>query len=66
VKRLAEEMIPIFQAADVHREALAALLLFQEAARHETLTLKLAREVARYLKAARVDPSLRFSTEKPS
>ncbi|HZF11791.1 MAG TPA: hypothetical protein VFE33_23640 [Thermoanaerobaculia bacterium] len=66
VKRLAEEMIPIFQAADVHREALAALLLFQEAARHETLTVKLARDVARYLKAARVNPSLRFSAEKPS
>jgi tetratricopeptide (TPR) repeat protein len=66
VKRLAEEMIPIFQAADVHREALAALLLFQEAARQEELTLKLAREVAAYLKAARVDPSLRFPQKKPS
>jgi tetratricopeptide (TPR) repeat protein len=66
VKSLAEEMIPIFQAADVHREALTALLLFQEAARQETLTLKLAREVATYLKAARADPSLRFPKEKPS
>jgi hypothetical protein len=66
VKRLAEEMIPIFEAADVHREALAALLLFQEAARQEALTLKMAREVARYLKAARLDPSLRFSKEKPA
>ncbi|HZF09614.1 MAG TPA: hypothetical protein VFE33_12560 [Thermoanaerobaculia bacterium] len=66
VKRLAEEMIPIFQAADVHREALAALLLFQEAARQEELTLKMAREVAAFLKAARVDPSLRFPQKKPS
>ena len=64
VKRLAEEISPIFAAADVHREALAALLLFQKAARQETLTLKLAREVARYLKEARSDPSLRFSSKK--
>jgi tetratricopeptide (TPR) repeat protein len=66
VKRMAEEMIPVFQAADVHREALTALLLFQEAARQETLTMKFARQVARYLKEARTDPSLRFSLEKPS
>jgi hypothetical protein len=39
---------------------------FQGAARQETLTLKLVRDVVRYLNAARVDPSLRFSTEKPS
>lgn len=66
VKQLAEEMYRIFEAGDVHREALAALMLFQEAARREALTMKLAREVARYLKEARNDPSLRFSKEKPS
>jgi hypothetical protein len=33
VKRLAEEIFPVFQAQDVHREAVAALRLFQEAAR---------------------------------
>lgn len=32
VQRLAEEVLPIFQAQDVHREALAALQLFQKAA----------------------------------
>jgi tetratricopeptide (TPR) repeat protein len=66
VKRMAKEMIPIFQAADVHREALTALLLFQEAAEQETLTMKFAREVAHYLKEARIDPSLRFGKGKPS
>jgi tetratricopeptide (TPR) repeat protein len=60
VKRLAEEMLPIFQAQDVHREALAALMLFQEAARREELTLQQVGELVRYLKDARNDPSLRF------
>ncbi|HXO20949.1 MAG TPA: hypothetical protein VOA87_13625 [Thermoanaerobaculia bacterium] len=64
VKLLAEEMFKIFEAGDVHREALAALVLFQEAAQREALTAKLAREVARYLKEARTDPSLQF--RKPS
>lgn len=33
VKQLAEEIAPVFAAQDVHREALAAPALFQEAAR---------------------------------
>jgi len=66
VKRLAEEMLPIFAAADVHREALAALLIFVEAAKHERLSAALARDIGRYLRDARTDPSLRFSTERPS
>jgi tetratricopeptide (TPR) repeat protein len=44
VKRLAEEIVPIFEAGDVHREALAALMLFQEAARRKSLTAKPTRE----------------------
>jgi len=60
VKRLAEEMFPIFQASDVHPEALSALMYFQEAAAHEALTLALVRELAIYLRDARPDPSLRF------
>jgi tetratricopeptide (TPR) repeat protein len=66
VKRLAEEMFPIFQAADVHPEALAALMYFQEAAVHEALTLSLARELAMYLRDARPDPSLRFTRPRTS
>ena len=68
VKRLAEEIGPIFAAQDVHREAVAALMLFQEAARQETLTVKEVREYVRYLREARTDPSLRFgqtSAPKP-
>jgi tetratricopeptide (TPR) repeat protein len=60
VKRLAEEMLPIFQSQDVHREALTALVMFQEAARREELTVTMVRDLAAYLKAARTDPSLRF------
>jgi len=60
VKRLAEEIVPIFAAQDVHREAVAALVLFQEAARQETLTVKAVRELVRYLREAQTDPALRF------
>lgn len=60
VKRLAGEMLAVFQSQDVHREALAALVLFQEAARREEVTRTLVHELADYLKAARSDPSLRF------
>lgn len=60
VQRTAEEMLPIFQAQDVHREALAALQLFQEAARRQELTVGKALEVAAYLREARSEPGLRF------
>ena len=38
-KRLAEEIYPILEAQDVHREAAGALVLFPEAARHEELSV---------------------------
>lgn len=66
VKRLAEEIYPVFEAQDVHREAAAALMLFQEAARSEQLTVKAVREYVKYLKEARTDPSLRFKQHQPS
>lgn len=60
VRQLAEEMFPIFEAADIHREALAALVLFQEAARQDELTASAVREFASYLKEARNDPAHKF------
>jgi tetratricopeptide (TPR) repeat protein len=60
VRRVAEEMVPIFSAQDVHREATAALLLFQDAARREAVTAEMVREVGAYLEAARGRPELRF------
>lgn len=46
IKSLAAEMVPIFESRDVREEALAAFLLFRQAAEAETLTLGLIREVA--------------------
>jgi tetratricopeptide (TPR) repeat protein len=45
VRELAEEMLWIFTAQGVAREALAALRLFREAVESETVTAELAREV---------------------
>ena len=53
VRRLAEEMLPLFEAQDVHREALAALSLFLEAARRDQLTVETALEAAASLRKAR-------------
>lgn len=60
VQQLAAEMMPIFQAQDVHREALAALALFERAARNQELSLALASQLRRYLQLAQRDPSLTF------
>ena len=53
VKRLAEETVPIFLAQDVQREAAAALLLFQEAARREVVTRVMLAELITYLRRVR-------------
>ncbi len=50
---LAEEMAALFEAQDVHREALAAVLLFQEAARRDEVTAGMVRELAARLETAR-------------
>jgi tetratricopeptide (TPR) repeat protein len=60
VKRLAAEMLPVFQSREVHREALAAFLVFQQAAEREQLTLGLVEEVSSYLKKSRGNPQIRF------
>jgi tetratricopeptide (TPR) repeat protein len=61
VKTLSLEMSRIFQAQDVPREALAALLFFQKAAERELATAKLAREIGVFLEKLRNDPGLRFA-----
>ena len=60
LKALAKEMLPIFRSQDIHREAVAALVLFQEALLEEQVTAAFVRELAAYLDAARHDPSRRF------
>lgn len=51
--RLAEEMHALFRAEEVHREALAAFLLFEEAARKEQLTSEAIRSLSALLKRVR-------------
>jgi len=53
VRQLAEEMVPILAAQDVHREALAALVLFQDAARRDDLTIEKVSAAAAALQVAR-------------
>lgn len=60
VKMLAQELEKLFQSKKVHREALAALRLFQEAAEHKAATPQLARRILQYLFRARHDQGLRF------
>ncbi|HKV07461.1 MAG TPA: helix-turn-helix domain-containing protein [Thermoanaerobaculia bacterium] len=60
VKEMATQMLWIFRSQGVHREALAALRLFHEAAGRETATVEMARSVLGYLEKARHAPGLRF------
>jgi len=46
IRAVSEELVPIFQARDLQREAIAALILFQQAAEAETVTLGLVQEIA--------------------
>jgi transcriptional regulator with XRE-family HTH domain len=63
VKALARHMVPVFQSQDVHREALAALALFRQAAEAEKATEELARGILAYLQRARFDPGLKFAPD---
>jgi transcriptional regulator with XRE-family HTH domain len=60
VKELARQMTSIFRAQGVHREAIAALKVFRDAAEREAATAELARRVVDYLCRARHDPGLKF------
>ncbi len=59
-KHLAAELIPIFQSHEIYHEALASLILFQQAAGMEQLTAGLIEEIAAYLQEARGNPHLKF------
>ncbi len=50
LKRLAAEMMPVFQSRDVHREAILALMMFQRACEEERLTLDLVRQISGFLR----------------
>jgi tetratricopeptide (TPR) repeat protein len=53
IKRLAEEMVPIFSSRQIHREALAALALWCQAVQTETAGAELAAQVASAIKRSR-------------
>jgi tetratricopeptide (TPR) repeat protein len=53
LKKLAAELMRVFEARDVHREAVAALIMFQKACEEERLTAQLAGKIAAMLKEAK-------------
>jgi tetratricopeptide (TPR) repeat protein len=57
LKRLAVEILPIFEARDVHREAMATLVVFQRACEQERLTIQLATQLAAALRRDQPSPA---------
>jgi tetratricopeptide (TPR) repeat protein len=60
VRTLAAEMLDVFLSHDIHRQALAALAVFQQAAEVDSATPGLVAEISSYLVRARKNPQLRF------
>jgi len=55
-------MLAVFLSQDVHRQAAAALAVFQQAAELDSATPVLLEEIATYLQRARKNPRLRFES----
>lgn len=64
LKRLAQEMVPIFSSLHIHREALAALACLKQAVEAEQVSVELVTGVAAYLRKAQHDPELRFQASE--
>jgi hypothetical protein len=62
VKELTRELPKVFAAKGVHREALAALKVFQEAVEQEAATAELARRILSFLFRARFNQDLQFES----
>ena len=58
--RLAEEQLPAVLALDIHRQAAAALVTFQQAAACDRVTPALVGDIAAYLRRACKNPRLSF------
>ena len=58
--RLADELLPAVLALDIHRQAAAALVAFQQAAAGDRVTPALVRDIAAYLGRACKNPRLSF------
>jgi tetratricopeptide (TPR) repeat protein len=50
LKVLAMEIMPVFESGEIHREAMACLIMFQHACDEERLTVELARQLAAFLR----------------
>jgi tetratricopeptide (TPR) repeat protein len=60
LKRLAREMVPVFESRNIHREALAALTFLKQAVEAEQASFMLVDRVVAFLKRAWWNPELRF------
>jgi tetratricopeptide (TPR) repeat protein len=60
LKRLAEEMVPVFSSRQIHREALAALDYWRQAVEAEEAGAAVIARIAAFLKKAQHNPELRF------
>ena len=61
MRRLAEEMLVIFQSQSIQREALAAILLFHQSALLDEVGTQLVEDLAKFLRRSRNNPALKFS-----
>ncbi len=60
IQDLAEDVLPVVLSLDVHRQAAAALVSFQQAAEDDRVTRALLADIAAYLQRARKNPRLSF------
>ena len=60
LRESAGQAVQLFQTHEIHRDALVALLLLQEAAAARRLTAETIQRVAAYLQEAQRDPTARF------
>lgn len=60
IKALSGSILTIFRAQKVHREAIAAAILFHEAAEKERVSLELVRQLQKFLAKAQTNPKLQF------
>jgi transcriptional regulator with XRE-family HTH domain len=64
VKSIARHLVPVFQAQDVHREALAALSFFRQAAEREKADDEIVSQVHAFLTSVRRNPDIKWETPK--
>jgi tetratricopeptide (TPR) repeat protein len=63
VRRLAEAMLPAFASRQLHHNVVQALVVFQQAAAAETLSLALLEDLARFLRRAAGNPFLSYTPD---